>query len=112
MAAALLDPKILVVFLVVHHLENIDHVKLVSHSADQPVAVVPHIKHHTVSDQVSRAKGLLESAKVLPVGIFCQLMPCGKISSGLLRISLSRVAKTRPVLPFYEPHSSPTAGYG
>jgi hypothetical protein len=65
-AVALLDPKLLVVFFVIHHPQNVNNSTRVINAADEPVTVVADVEYHAVADLVSRIEHPLESPNVLP----------------------------------------------
>jgi len=93
MTPALINPSFFVVFLVIHHPQDVDSTLgwwgAVEDPSDQSVTIVAHIKDDAVSDRVGRTKGLFERSEVGPNSFLGKLTPDGEISLGSLSVGCS-----------------------
>jgi hypothetical protein len=88
-AITTIDPKLFVVFFVVHYREDVQFVGIVERPPDDPVTVIADIEHDAIANRVSRTKSLLERPEILPVGVFGYQVPGFHVLSSSPGIALS-----------------------
>jgi hypothetical protein len=92
-APKVIDPPLLVILDVVHHLQDVNDAPGVMDPADQPEAMVAHVEDHAVPDLIGRSEGLLERGEMAPVGVLGDLSPGGQVAFSNLGIALSALPK-------------------
>ncbi len=99
MTSTIINPSVLVVFSVIHHLENIDDPSDEVHSTDQTETIVAHVETRAVPDQVRRAECLSELTKVLPLSVYRELVPIRQGILGGLGVGLLGLPKLFEATP-------------
>jgi hypothetical protein len=98
-ASAFVDPKFLVVFPMIHHLQDIHDSLWIIHSSNQSEAVIAHVKHNAVPHLIGRRVRLPERRELIPLSVLGYFVPCGQISFSSPGIAFSGLPKlTQPSL--------------
>lgn len=82
MTPALTNPKLSIVLLVIHDLEDIDlgPSSGISDAANEAKTIVPHVEDNAVANLIGRSECLLELSPVGPPSLYGHFIPANEIS--------------------------------
>ena len=110
MATAIIHPQVLIVFLVIHHTQDVNNSSRIIYSPDPSEPIVAAVENEAVPNLIRRTERLFYGREVSPRGSLGELVPGLQIPLRDSRIVFSRFPKFSQLPLGDNSHATPIGG--